>query len=148
VLAEEEVAVVEGCGGDFDDDFVGFWGGGWEGDVLLVVSMYVVLWKMGKGVGMLADLQWVVDLAGLAVYLAECDCFYHDCVAENVGRVLRDSTLHALNMQLRIHSFFLNVKDGLLASCGTRAEAVGWRSEVSDGKELLFALLNYTHAGH
>jgi hypothetical protein len=57
-LAQEEVAVVEGCGGDFDDDFVCLGGSGGEGDLV----------------------ERVVDLAGFAGDLADGDCADHcDC---------------------------------------------------------------------
>lgn len=55
MLAQEEIAVVESRGGDFDHDFVWFGGCVGEGDVL----------------------EGVVDFAGLAVYFADGDCFNH-----------------------------------------------------------------------
>jgi hypothetical protein len=55
VLAQEEVAVVEGCGCDFYDDFVFFGGSVWDGDVF----------------------EGVVDFAGFAVYFADGDSFDH-----------------------------------------------------------------------
>lgn len=67
MLSDEEVAVVEGGGGELDDDVVG----------------------AGGGVGDVDGFEGIVDGAGFAVYLADCYGFGHfdgllRCVVEGV----------------------------------------------------------------
>lgn len=51
LLSDEDVAVVEGCGGDLDDEVVGFGGGVGDVDEFETVGKYAVLggWNGGGG---------------------------------------------------------------------------------------------------
>jgi hypothetical protein len=73
VLAEEEVAVVEGCGLDGDDEVVGAGSGSWD-----VLEGEAIIWKLERVNEM--EMGWgsrVVNLSRLALDLLDCDSLWH-----------------------------------------------------------------------
>jgi hypothetical protein len=73
VLAEEEVAVVEGRGLDGDDEVVRARIRSWD-----ILEGEAIIWKLERVNGM--EMGWcsrVVNLSRLALDLLDCDSFWH-----------------------------------------------------------------------
>lgn len=81
MLAEEEVAVVEGGGGDGYEEVVGAWFRGRDGCELDAVQCGAVFsWLFGAGAGgdVCMESLRVIDHAWLPLDLLHCDSLRHD----------------------------------------------------------------------
>lgn len=76
MLADEEVAVVEGGGGEADEELI--WAGGGDGGgVELEAGVELEIFLEDGEVVVRDESSRVVDLAGLALDLLYCECVRH-----------------------------------------------------------------------